>query len=533
MKKSLLFLHALLLFAGFAGCGDTEKPAALLPESIEVHPKALGFDKNEASGYFSIVSNTEWIISCSEPWLTCTPASGEGDRGVTLSIAANDDAALRTATILVTTAGGASESVQVTQGGLEPFIILIPDAQAADPLGEEMTVAVTAYSAWTVQIPADAGWVTLKSQTETQAVFTVAANTSEEERSTVITFKLDEFDKQVTFHLTQDDGLFLTVNPAETVAFFTGGDITIAVDAFDAWTAQIPTDAGWVSLKSQTATQAVFAIAANPSAGERSTVITFKLNGFNRQATLTLKQPIEMQIPGESDGTTWWSPWGNGGECVKRGDLFDGDLLANFSYLYDGVTWVDNPGFWNGPTQGPGGWAYLDTYLPGGAPTALIPGYYTIDMGRSAIYSKFKKHYRWRNPYGSGPHINEFELWGTDNPKPLFPEVTLPADRLTNLQYWTNWPEVGGTDAWKSDWVKLGEYTVRFPSNPTGFLTQNGPFTSDDVAFFQAGFEFVIDPAATTVPCRYLRFVCKRSNWADGTLMDQPIEFQFWGQVVD
>jgi len=150
-------------------------------------------------------------------------------------------------------------------------------------------------------------------------------------------------------------------------------------------------------------------------------------------------------------------------------------------------------------------------------------------MGRPALYSRFKKFIRARDPWGSGPFFNEFEVWGTNNPKPLLPEAIMPADRIANLQYWTEWPEVGGTDAWKDDWIKLGEYSIVPPSGQTTSMIIPTP---EDVVFFSSGIECEIDPDKTNVPCRYLRFVCKRGNWSV-PFSDQLAELQFFGQYVD
>ena len=245
----------------------------------------------------------------------------------------------------------------------------------------------------------------------------------------------------------------------------------------------------------------------------------------------TVLTPLfEQQIWGQDPvtGTIWWTLWGMAnGECLSRGESSIG-VDAIFYYLYDGETWADNPGFWSsGPNP------VLSTYLPGANNDMVRPGYYTIDMGRPAVYSRFKKHPRTRNGtgWGTAPYFYEFELWGTNNPKPLIPEIILPADREANLQYWTSWSAVGGTDAWKNDWVKLGEYTVVPPS---GVSTYDGVSTLSpaDQAFFSAGLDFEIDPDKTNVPCRYLRFVCKSCNWSSTQFSDQLAEILFFGRVV-
>jgi len=294
MKRSFLnfVLPCAMMLGVMTGCDN--KPDDPLVESLIINPKTLSFDKEAAEKTFGIESNTSWTILCSDTWLTCTPVSGTGNNSaVKVSVSANSSTEIRTGTVTVKTEGGIEELVQVTQGGISPFIIIDPDAASVGCTGGDVTVAVTASGTWTVQIPNDAGWVT-SSKTETQAILTVAANGTYQGRLAVITFKLDGTNVQETFNLSQDGVVpSIEIDPDAATVEHTGGNITVNVTASGLWTVQIPNDADWVT-SSKTETQAVLTVAANGTVQERSAFITFKLDGSDVQETFNLTQKREL-----------------------------------------------------------------------------------------------------------------------------------------------------------------------------------------------------------------------------------------------
>ena len=207
-RRVFLIFSVLLCLVVFFGCGDNDKPATPdspqrpSVESLEIEPKTFAFENEETGSIFSIASNTVWNISCSEPWLTCSSVSGTGNRrSVTVSVAENISANVRTGVIFITTEGGIEKKVEVTQGGAEPFIIIEPlTAEVGGTFGA-VIVTVTANTTWSALIPVD--WIQLQSQTETHAILAIAENELTVEQSAEITFKLDDFDKSAKFNVKQ------------------------------------------------------------------------------------------------------------------------------------------------------------------------------------------------------------------------------------------------------------------------------------------------------------------------------------------
>ena len=292
MSRKVLFFSLGFFLIFLSNCDKTENTGSnSYTVPLEVNPKSLVLDEIGSNRSISIVSNAKWTISCSETWLTVSSMSDEGNRSLTVSTnTANRATEIRTGAITVTTENGLSESVQVTQSGTEPFIAISTEEAVVNYAGEDMTIEVAAFLAWTVQIPDNINWVTVKSQTETQAVLAIASNTSGEERSATITFKLNDHDKQQTLVLMQNIPS-ISIDPEEASVGCESKDVTVTVDATDEWSVLIPDNVNWVSVKSQTATQAVLAIAANTSA-ERSATITFKLDGYDNHVTFNVKQDL-------------------------------------------------------------------------------------------------------------------------------------------------------------------------------------------------------------------------------------------------
>ncbi|MDR2775734.1 MAG: DUF4959 domain-containing protein [Tannerella sp.] len=226
----------------------------------------------------------------------------------------------------------------------------------------------------------------------------------------------------------------------------------------------------------------------------------------------------EVEIFGRENGLTIWGMYGNDNELYK----YMGNIPCPSTY-------------WERFTDGVGYGAYYQlinwstNFFTGVEQMLFIPYYITIDMKKTASYSRFKWWQGNRSPIGSASIPIVFSLWGTNNPKP----VDLAAGQIVNLQYWTEWKtvagvEVNGTGEWMNDWEKLGEYRLVYPSGMTKYVA--GQVTADDQLFIQNGFDFDVDPAMTSKPFRYLRFRVEESNSNEQWMLS---ELQFFGNFVE
>ena len=79
------------------------------PATLEIAAKA------GSTASFNITSNTNWTVASNQSWLTVDPVSGAGNSTVMATAEANRTAGSRTATIIITPAGAASQTITATQ----------------------------------------------------------------------------------------------------------------------------------------------------------------------------------------------------------------------------------------------------------------------------------------------------------------------------------------------------------------------------------------------------------------------------------
>jgi hypothetical protein len=244
-----------------------------------------------------------------------------------------------------------------------------------------------------------------------------------------------------------------------------------------------------------------------------------------------LKPLFVIQIPGMVNGIPVWQRMGftypgnntspsSNPECIWRGDAARQNSAGeDFSKvidenLTDGFLHLARPG------------NVLSNYTGNTADenTHLVPIYLTIDMGRSSMLSRHKIWHRSGTVLADN-NIKEYELWATNSPPKGMSDF---ATKEESLAYWTSWPEVGGTDEWKNDWVKIAECVTVPPSGATQLVD----VTTDDKNWAKAnGFEFDIFPECQGSAFRYVRIVSQR-NWSAGTIIHIG-EIQFWGAYAD
>jgi len=235
----------------------------------------------------------------------------------------------------------------------------------------------------------------------------------------------------------------------------------------------------------------------------------------------------EEIIARDQYGTDIWQRYGWPTTSAYRGDMTNstGNTANDFRNIHDGVL-MHNTTIWY-----PSDWGNnLSQFISWPNMTDVVmPTYFTIDISRKASYSRLRYWIRPRSPYFSATAFTSLEVWATNEPKPI--ETIGDGSKEDNLKYWTQWPEVGGTDEWKNDWVKLADYVIIFPSGIAPDVANAAYLTAEDQAFVAAGFEVEIDPAYSDQPFRYIRFVIRENN--DATSKIQLSELKIWGAYAE
>jgi hypothetical protein len=239
---------------------------------------------------------------------------------------------------------------------------------------------------------------------------------------------------------------------------------------------------------------------------------------------------FEINIPGRDIYGNIWKQYGiDDGTARFRGDITKN--VTDFNRIHDGVEAISET-YWQAIVFEND----FDLSMETVTGIQKVPFCFTIDMGKKAKYSRFKMWERSRAPLYSAYFPHDFEVWGTNNPKPIS-EIG-GGDLVENLRYWTNWQSVGtiqninGTNAWMNDgWEKLADCWLKLPSGIT-YVT-DGTITSEDDAFIRAGFEFEINPEMTDKAFRYLRFYIRDITYGGDNSQITICEIKFYGAYSD
>ena len=282
----------------------------------------------------------------------------------------------------------------------------------------------------------------------------------------------------------QDESQIKITPDAKTVDF-QEADITVNVTASNPWTVVIPDNAGWVSVKSQTATQAILAVEKNESFEQRSALIIFRSNGEQVIFNLTQEMLPIIYIPKNT-----WQEYNLPGDAVNpngNSQAYRINTMWNENYT---TAWL----------------GYYSNYGYG------IPQQITWDLGVTAVLCRFKI---WHMITGSTTVYYEynvssprnFELWGSTNPNP--------------------------DGSWDESWIPLGQFTTLPPSSNLQ------PTLADRTYMRENGHECVFEASAFApnpfTPVRYIRLKTL-TTFLTGISNDDRVtikQIDFWGRIID
>jgi len=231
----------------------------------------------------------------------------------------------------------------------------------------------------------------------------------------------------------------------------------------------------------------------------------------------------EVPIASKSGSSYVWSIYDQA-NYSWRGDIYNDQYSGrSFSQALEGrAPHNDANTIWN-----PGGdLASLNNYIGQGTGPMPFPLYVTIDMGRKAFYTRMNIHSRLRSPSYSAALPIDFDIWGSNAPKPLA-EI---GDKTANLSYWTCWPIAGGTDAWKEDgtWTHIGKCRIILADGSSKYVVGMTLAAEDLYKYEVDGFEFEFDHLQAY---RYLRWQIHETNTGQNIL--HIVGIRFWGQYAE
>lgn len=123
-------------------------------------------------------------------WITAWPASGRDDARFSVKVDENKSAYPRTCDLNMVAGGRIVATITFNQKGAAPSmkVTYSADTKVVSSLGEQFKIKVEANIDWSVDIPADADWLSLAEKTDTYQIFDVKENPLDSERETTVTF---------------------------------------------------------------------------------------------------------------------------------------------------------------------------------------------------------------------------------------------------------------------------------------------------------------------------------------------------------
>lgn len=149
MNKIYKFLVILFFAASLAGC-EEDSPTLEIAE-VQLN---YNFEKTGGTKFATVKSNQQFTATSDQLWCTTEIYPGGNNNNLRISTQTNDDAAIRTATIIVTAEGSSTILITVTQNAASPFITVTERSITIPPLKDEFTLEISANLVFSYELPA-------------------------------------------------------------------------------------------------------------------------------------------------------------------------------------------------------------------------------------------------------------------------------------------------------------------------------------------------------------------------------------------
>ena len=197
---------------------------------------------------------------------------------LTFAVAENDDVEKREAKINIKS-GEFNETITIYQAGAEPTLVISQSEYAVPSVGETIVVEVASNVDVTVELPADADWIsesTTRSVSTNTFYFDIAANEEYDQRTAEIKFSNADkgISEVVTIVQAQKDAIVIAEDSysvsgqGDAIEIAVGHNVEFDIEIDVDWISQVQTRA----LETSTL---IFNVAQNETDAERSGTITF------------------------------------------------------------------------------------------------------------------------------------------------------------------------------------------------------------------------------------------------------------------
>lgn len=130
---------------------------------LTVNPTNMNYSSSTGSQQIVISTNANWISSVNGAWFSLSNNSGSGNSTLTGTASQNMSVNSRTATVLVSVAGGSTQLISITQQGATPSLSISPSSINTGSNGGIFIVTVTSNTNWT--LAANNSWINTSTTT--------------------------------------------------------------------------------------------------------------------------------------------------------------------------------------------------------------------------------------------------------------------------------------------------------------------------------------------------------------------------------
>lgn len=294
MNTQLVRFCVLSTFSLFAvSCGDSGDVDAPRPSSLTLLDELPALSASGGSVRLRFSTGETWYAETSgtdaSDWYDVSPRSGSAGEecSVTIRTSANTEPASRSFTLTLRTSS-LETSVEVTQQGSNSILL---DGSRLDVSADEQTVrvAVRPDAEFTVEIAEDAEWLTESESDDSRfRVFLVAKNTSGQERTGTVRFRSAADDYCDELLVVQSAESLVLVG--EHVRRIGREEQSVVIEYSKEYGYTVSSGGDWLAFESSETSpdnaslyRRRFRASMNPSAAERTGVITFRHRSDTRQ----------------------------------------------------------------------------------------------------------------------------------------------------------------------------------------------------------------------------------------------------------
>ena len=242
---------------------------AVEKDYIIVSPELIESEAEGGIFTLTVSSNCDWRANTSAEWISCEPASGNGNGTVMMTLLPIEgDIEFREANVVFSGAGSELIPVRVIQhAGEQIYVTIDPSTLSFNYDGGTQSVSVLSNDSWTATTDAD--WFSLGTTSgngNDEVTVTVSENEMQEARVGIVTF-LSEAGGSSQLTIKQEaapDPHYLEVTPMAVTIDKDGGSADITISCDEDWTVMV--EENWVSLSTTTGSgNGTFTVTAMPN----------------------------------------------------------------------------------------------------------------------------------------------------------------------------------------------------------------------------------------------------------------------------